>query len=192
MTRNSLVAAVAVTAGAVLVLGGCGGGGGTAASTPAGSPASGPASGTPSAAEMRPGVTLEDAGATAEKRVAGGTLVSIEREDGDAVWETQVVATDGTEHEIDVATSGGKVTSARVKKESAAKRAEHRTRVVAAKLTYAAAAAKMRAAVPNGAITELNLDDHRGTTVWEGDVRAGDVKHEVKLNAASGAVVTKN
>jgi len=194
MTRNSKVAAIAVAAGAVLVLGGCGGGGGTAAGASSSAPASGTPAGTPSGTssgqEMSPVVTLEDAGATAVKRVSGGTLVSIELEDGGAVWETQVVAADGTEHAIDVATSGGKVTSAHVKQESAAKRAEHRKRVSAAKLGYAAAAGKMRAAVPGGKITELNLDDHRGTTVWEGDVHAGNVKHEVRLNAASGTIIT--
>jgi uncharacterized membrane protein YkoI len=188
MKRNAKVAAVAATVGAVFVLGACGGGGGSAES----SPASSAASGAPSPAEMGPGVPLEKAGATAEKRVDRGTLTSIELENGAASWEAQVVAPDGTEHEINVATSSGKVTSAHVKKESAADRAKHRTRVAAAKLDYAAAARKMRGAVPGGKITELNLDDHRGTTVWEGDVRAGNVKHEVTLDAASGAVIAKN
>lgn len=181
-----MTAAMATTT-AVLALGACGGGNenGSAPSAPSG----GAASTAPSAARTGSAAALKHAGATAEKRVDGGTLVSIERESGGAVWETQVVAPDGKEHELDVAASGGTVRSAHVKKESAAKRAEHRKRVAAAKVGYATAADTMSGAVPGGSVTELNLDDRRGTTVWEGDVRTGGAKHEVKLDAASGAVL---
>ena len=47
-------------------------------------------------------------------------------------------------------------------------------------------------AVPGGRITELNLDDEAGRTVWEADVfDESQVKHEVAIDAVSGEV-TRN
>lgn len=195
--RNSaarFAAPAALGAAAVLALGACGGGtsptaSASAARTPAGPASSGPGARTPQA-EMRAPATLEKAGATAAGRVPGGTLVSIELEENGTVWETEVVAADGTEHAIDVHTRDGSVGASHVKRESAAKHAEHRQRVRAAKIDYRAAAAKARAAVRDGKITELNLDDHRGTTVWESDVTdTSGTKHEVRIDAASGALL---
>ncbi|WP_372698281.1 PepSY domain-containing protein [Arthrobacter sp. JSM 101049] len=204
---------LAVSASALLALSACSGSGGTGESAPAMSPSS--SSGTSSmASESSTGTTgstasasasstagsstpaggrtsLEDAAQTALDEVPGSTLTSIETEsDGDA-WEVQVVTDDGTEHEIDISMSDGTVIGQPVtKNEDAQDKKKHQDRVAAAKLDYKEAAEKLRDAVPNARIVELNLDTERGTTVWEGDlVDDGGTKHAVAVDAASGKVV---
>lgn len=190
--------AVALAAAGVLALGACGGSSGPGASSsapsssaPAGSTgAAGNGAGSGAGQGGGQSAGLEKAGAAAVAKVAGGTLVSIELERHGTVWEAQVVSRDGAEHEMDVSAATGAVTSAHAKREGAADRAKHRTRIADAKVDYADAAKKIRATVRDGRITELNLDGYHGGTVWEADVddHAG-VRHEVKLNAANGAVL---
>lgn len=154
---------------------------GSSASSSAGSPAS-------SAGAM---TSLDDAAQTALKEVPGGTLISIETEsDGDA-WEVQVVTDDGIEHEINISMSKGTVIGKPMTKtEDAQDRKKHQDRVAAATLDYKEAAGKLRDAVPNARIVELNLDSERGQTVWEGDlVDDGGTKHAVAVDAATGDVV---
>ncbi|NUT44062.1 MAG: PepSY domain-containing protein, partial [Thermoactinospora sp.] len=123
--------------------------------------------------------------------VPGSKLISIETEENGKLWEIQVVGADGTEHEMDV--QNGKVVSGpTTKEEDADDKAKHRARIAAAKLDYAQAADKIAAAVPEGRITELNLDTEKGKTVWEADVMTPDgTKHEVAVDAGTGTV-TKN
>jgi uncharacterized membrane protein YkoI len=133
---------------------------------------------------------LRRAGGTATSAVPDSTLISIEAE-RNARWEVQVVASDGTEHEMDVSSDGATVTSGpTAKNEGEADKAKHRDRVQSARLDYLAAADKVLAEVPEGTITELNLDSDDGTTVWESDVIDGSqMKHEVVIDAASGQVL---
>ena len=120
-------------------------------------------------------------------------MTSIETKRGGTRWNAQVVTPDGFEHELRIDGDGGSVLRGPTKEDDdAADRAEHKARVKAAKLDYATAAEKVVAAVPGARIVELNLDDRRGRTVWEADLVGPDgTKHEVKLDAASGAVVSK-
>ncbi|WP_344473776.1 PepSY domain-containing protein [Nonomuraea monospora] len=149
----------------------------TFASSPAGSPGAG---------------DLKQAAQAALGAVPGSTLVSIETEENGRLWEVQVVGKDGTEHQLDVE-SGKVVAGPTTEQEDADDKAKHRARVSAAKLDYAQAADKIVAAVPEGRVTELNLDTEQGKTVWEADVVGADgVKHEVAVDAATGAVTRNN
>ena len=54
------------------------------------------------------------------------------------------------------------------------------------------AASAMTGAV-DGTVTELGLDEDRGTVVWEGDVvDAQGVTHGVRVDAGSGDVVSRS
>ncbi|MFF1553258.1 PepSY domain-containing protein [Rhodococcus erythropolis] len=135
---------------------------------------------------------LERAAGTAVGAVPGSTVVSIETE-RDGTWEVQVVTADGVEHEMDVSGDGADVVAGPVSdNEDEVDRAKHRARVQAARLDYAAAVDAILAAVPNGTITELNLDGENGVTVWEADVLDDSgVKREVTIDAATGQVLRK-
>ncbi|TYB54190.1 metallopeptidase [Nonomuraea sp. PA05] len=159
----------------------------TSASSPSASspPGSSPA-GSPGAGD------LKQAAQAALGAVPGSTLVSIETEENGRLWEVQVVGKDGTEHQLDVE-SGKVVAGPTTEQEDADDKAKHRARVSAAKLDYAQAADKIAAAVPEGRVTELNLDTEQGKTVWEADVIGADgAKHEVAVDAATGAVTRNN
>lgn len=131
------------------------------------------------------------AGKTALGTVSGSTVISIESERNDTRWEVQVVTSDGVEHELETSKDGSSVLRGpRTSDDDASDRAKHRRRVSAAKIDYRRAADIMAKAVPQGRITELNLDTERGKTVWEGDVRINPgTKHEVKIDAANGEVI---
>ena len=200
-TVRTCGAAAALAVAGALAFGACGGSSGsTSSSTPASSGTSSSAApgGTPAGSVgasgdgsgAGPKTSLGKAGAAAVKKVAGGTLISIELERHGTVWEAQVAAKDGTEHKVNVSASTGSVTSTHAEHEGAADRAKHRTRIADAQVDYADAANKARATVPGGRVTELNLDGYRGRTVWEADVKdRSGVKHEVKLDAANGDVL---
>ncbi|MFC7107530.1 PepSY domain-containing protein [Nonomuraea rubra] len=135
---------------------------------------------------------LKQAAQAALGAVPGSTLVSIETEENGRLWEVQVVGEDGTEHQLDVE-SGKVVSGPTTEQEDNADKAKHRARVSAAELDYAQAADKIAAAVPEGRITELNLDTEQGKTVWEADVIGADgTKHEVAVDAATGSVTRNN
>ncbi|OBI61557.1 hypothetical protein A5667_10810 [Mycolicibacterium fortuitum] len=193
------VAAPALLGTLVLAFSGCTGGGdensGSAATTPmpettSTAPAvtsSGPVTAAPAKTDID---ALRRAGSTATAAVPGSTLISIETE-RDGRWEVQVVTADGTEHEMDISSDGATVTMGpTAKSEGEADKAKHRERVQAAHVDYRAAADKILAEVPNGTITELNLDSNNGTTVWEADVTdSSQAKHEVTIDAGSGQVL---
>ncbi|GAA3558920.1 hypothetical protein GCM10022419_044370 [Nonomuraea rosea] len=135
---------------------------------------------------------LRTAAQAALGAVPGSTLISIETEENGRLWEVQVVGQDGTEHQMDVE-SGKVVNGPTTEIEDAADKAKHQARVSAAKLDYAQAADKIAAAVPEGRITELNLDGEQGRTVWESDVVTPDgTKHEVTVDATSGTVTSSS
>lgn len=189
-----------IAAGAMIGLAACGGGndqstsggastdstGGANAATSSGKP------GSSSSAARGQVDNLINAGRTAERAVSKGTLIAIETERGGSIWEAQVVTSDGTEQELDVSGNGSKVVGGpSTKHEDKHDKTKHQDRVKAAKQNYEQAARKALAAVSHGKkVTELDLDTHRGKTVWEADVYdASNTKHEVKLDAAGGKVV---
>ncbi|MFD0685930.1 PepSY domain-containing protein [Actinomadura fibrosa] len=142
-----------------------------------------PGSGFPTASGL-----LERAGETARKAVPGSTLTAIESNQNG--WSANLVGSDGTERVLTLSPDGGQVTGNQAKSQDASGKSENQAAVKAAKLDYRAAAQRMRTAAPNTWITELNLDEKGGTTVWEGDLRgAGDSKHPVTIDAANGKVI---
>lgn len=179
MTATALVRVFAAATAAV-ALAACGG-----------LPGSGPASTAP-----QPGAVnqaLLNAGETAQAAVVGATVIAIETERDKTGWKVQVVSGDGTEHQVGVSADGTSVVSGpSVESETAQDKARHRSRVKAAKLDYRQAVSAVTVAVP-GRVTELNLGSHIGITVWEADVTDSDnTEHTVRIDAASGGVVTKN
>jgi uncharacterized membrane protein YkoI len=172
------------TAGVTVALAACSGG--QSPQTGASTPARAEQTDADNQALLRAGKTAQDA-------VPGSTLASIETERNDTRWEVQLVTADGTEHLVEVSTDGSNVTGGPdAKSETAQDKAKHRNRAQAAKLDYRQAVSAVTQALP-GRVTELNLDNHNGTTVWEADVSdSGNTKHEVSIDAASGDIVTKN
>ncbi|MFC4119672.1 PepSY domain-containing protein [Nonomuraea zeae] len=160
--------------------------------TPASPTASPPATPTGSPGAPAEAGDLRAAAQAALGAVPNSTLISIETEENGRLWEVQVVGQDGTEHQMDVA-AGKVVNGPTAEDEDAADKAEHRARVSAAKLDYAQAADKIMATVPEGRITELNLDGEQGRTVWESDVITPDgTKHEVTVDAVTGTVTSSS
>ncbi|GAA1335940.1 hypothetical protein GCM10009611_00270 [Arthrobacter roseus] len=122
--------------------------------------------------------------------VPASTLISIETESNGS-WEVQVVTKDGTEHEMDVSEDGSEVTRGPFSEnEDGDEKAKHQERVNTASIGYEEAAEKLLAVIKGSQITELNLDNENGTTVWEADLldEMGE-KHSVSMDAASGDVV---
>jgi uncharacterized membrane protein YkoI len=135
--------------------------------------------------------TLLRAGAAAVAAVPNGTLTYIRSSNESGTWRVLVVTPDGTDQSMDVSADGGTVMIGPTpKNESDTDKTQNRARVQAARLDYRAAVDKMLAAVRNGSITELDLGDSNGTTVWQADVwDYYIVEHKVTINAASGDLI---
>ena len=190
---RAILGLAALPVAAALVLTGCSadgdddtasaGAGGTATSSSAGR--TGTADSGPSTEDLLAAV------ATAQNAVGSGTVVSVEQERDGAAWEVLVVGDDGTEHEVHTerdgsATAGDPVTE----RPDADDRAEHERLLAAADLDVRDAVAAVTDR-HDGTVTEIGLDDHRGTVVWEADVRdTAGTAHSVRLDAGSGDVVT--
>lgn len=136
--------------------------------------------------------SLVQAGRTALAAVPDGTLTSIESERNGSAWEVQVVTADGTEQELELSADGTEVVTGPVtKNEDLADKSKQLDRISSAELRYEEAADKILEAVPDGRISELDLDSENGATVWEADVLASEgIKHSVQIDAASGEVLS--
>lgn len=195
--RRVALAASVLLAGALVVTGcanddrdddtAAGTGSGTAQSSGAGA---GSASGAATSAAAS-NDALVAAAATARDAVGSGTVIGVEQERGGSAWQVLVVTSDGQEHEVHTNAAGSSVEGTPTVDDSDADDVREDERfVAAAKLDVGDAAGKLQDVVA-GTVTELGLDDHRGTVVWEGDVRddAG-TKHSIRIDAGSGATVT--
>ncbi|HEX4813499.1 MAG TPA: PepSY domain-containing protein [Nonomuraea sp.] len=158
-----------------------------AMTTPGSSPASTPTGGSPAPTGGRVGsADLRRAAKAALAAVPGSTLISIESELSGRLWEVHVVDRDGVEHQMDVE-SGAVVRGPARESGDAEDRAELQELVRASRLGYAQAADRIAATVPEGWISELNLDRERGKAVWEADVVTPDgTKHSVTIDAMTG------
>ncbi|WIB31720.1 PepSY domain-containing protein [Curtobacterium sp. MCSS17_005] len=135
--------------------------------------------------------TLLAAVATARGEVGSGTVISVEREQGASAYEVLVVTKDGTEHEVHTNADGTSVAGTpQTEAADADDKAEHERFVAAADLSVKQAVDAFQD-LHAGTVTELGLDDHVGTVVWEGDVLdSSGTKHSVRIDAGSGDVVT--
>ncbi|PYY62314.1 MULTISPECIES: PepSY domain-containing protein [unclassified Curtobacterium] len=134
---------------------------------------------------------LVAAAATAREAVGSGTVTSVEQEAGGTSWEVIIVTSDGAEQEVHVDADGERTTAGPTEETADADDvAENERFVGAADLSVAQAASTLTKTV-RGTVTELGLDDHAGTVVWEGDVLDGSgTTHSIRIDAGSGKVVT--
>lgn len=135
------------------------------------------------------------AAASAVAKVPDSTLTFIQDEADDAgTWKARVVTPDGNEQQVKVGSDGYAVlVGPNPRNDSDADKAKRRALVQGAHLDYQAAVNKILAAVPDGSITELNLDDKNGTTMWEAVVWDTNlVEHKVAINAMSGELAANN
>ncbi|KAA8957645.1 metallopeptidase [Mycobacterium sp.] len=136
--------------------------------------------------------TLLRAGSTAVAKVPDSTLIFIQSDTADAgTWKIRLATPDGNEQELKTGSDGITVlVGPTPRNDSDADKAKRRNLVQAARLDYQTAVNKVLAAVPNGSITELRLDDKDGTTLWDADVYDTYlVEHKVAINATSGDLV---
>ena len=163
---------------------------GSSATDPAGT---GTGTGTSSSGSASSGSNkaLLAAVATARGEVGSGTVISVEQEQGASAYEVLVVTKDGTEHEVHTNADGSAVAGTpQTEAADADDKAEHERFVAAADLSVKQAVDAFQD-LHAGTVTELGLDDHVGTVVWEGDVLdSSGTKHSVRIDAGSGDVVT--
>lgn len=169
---------------------------GSSTSDSSGTDSSGSGSGSSSAgasgaASAGSNTALLAAVATARGEVGSGTVISVEQEQGASAYEVLVVTKDGTEHEVHTNADGTAVAGPpQTEAADADDTAEHERFVAAADLSVKQAVDALQD-LHAGTVTELGLDDHVGTVVWEGDVLdSSGTKHSVRIDAGSGDVVT--
>ncbi|WP_146249206.1 PepSY domain-containing protein [Curtobacterium sp. MCLR17_042] len=161
---------------------------GSSATDPAGTGTGSSSSGSTSSGSNK---ALLAAVATARGEVGSGTVISVEQEQGASAYEVLVVTKDGTEHEVHTNADGTSVAGTpQTEAADADDKAEHERFVAAADLSVKQAVDAFQD-LHAGTVTELGLDDHVGTVVWEGDVLdSSGTKHSVRIDAGSGDVVT--
>ncbi|MBB1198070.1 PepSY domain-containing protein [Curtobacterium flaccumfaciens] len=161
---------------------------GSSATDPAGTGTGSSSSGSTSSGSN---TALLAAVATARGEVGSGTVISVEQEQGASAYEVLVVTKDGTEHEVHTNADGTSVAGTpQTEAADADDKAEHERFVAAADLSVKQAVDALQD-LHAGTVTELGLDDHVGTVVWEGDVLdSSGTKHSVRIDAGSGDVVT--
>ncbi|MEE6272749.1 PepSY domain-containing protein [Georgenia wangjunii] len=196
-------AALTLVAGA---LAGCGGDGGSdqteepgieSTGSPAASPSETVTDLAPDQPSLSPGSSAspdafaaDDAGltalSTAETAVENARAFELDRSDDDGGrWEVQIAA-DGVEHEVRVSLDGTTLIDHEREDELDD---EDRTRLDAASVAAAEAGFNALSEV-SGAITEITLDEERGTVVWEVEVRTSDgADIDVLIDAATGEVL---
>ncbi|MBF4608610.1 PepSY domain-containing protein [Curtobacterium sp. VKM Ac-1393] len=186
--RVAALAALPVVA--ALALAGCSTAGSSTGSSAIGA-TTGTTGTTATAASAASNEALLAAVATAWKSVGSGTVISVEQEQRGSAYEVLVVTEDGTEHEVHTDAAGTGVTGTpQTETADTDDRAEHDRFVAAADLDVRTAVSAFED-LHAGSISELGLDDHLGTVVWEGDVVDGSgTKHSVRIDAGSGDVVT--
>ncbi|MEU4092848.1 PepSY domain-containing protein [Streptomyces sp. NPDC026673] len=130
-------------------------------------------------------VSLADAVASARAE-APGTAVSAELDDdrGGTDWEVEILAEDGTWHEVTIDAADGKVVSTH-QEQDRQDAAEARGALRGSKTDLLDAAEAASSARPGGTVTSVSLDDDSRT--WEVDVRSGKgTTHEVHVDPVSG------
>ena len=133
-------------------------------------------------------LTLEQAVARAQDAVKG-TVGSVDLEDGGTGWDLDVLAENGTWHEVEI-DAAGKVTEKAEESDDAEDKAEDKAEadaLKAAKVSAVQAAAAATGSVA-GTVTSVDLT---GQGAWEVEVRdAKGVEHEVLVDPADGKVVS--
>ena len=147
----------------------------TATSTPTPTPTSGP--------DVATIATL------AQRQAGRGTVVSVEDEADGTEWDVLVVLEDGTEQELHLAADGTVLAGPSDDPTDPNEESRNRAQVAAAAVGLAGAHRRMLAAVPGGRVTAIELDEYQQAVVWRGDVLVKGVRHDVRIDAVTGAVV---
>lgn len=142
----------------------------------------------PSSAEVpEEARALLAAGRTGLQQVPNSTVYAIEHENDGDLWEVEVVTGDGTKHEMYISRNGNEVVQA---PRNDGREAKYRERVGGAQLDFEAAVEAILGEVPAAVFEELNLDDEKGTIVWEADVIDGSgIARDVAIDASTGKVL---
>lgn len=134
-------------------------------------------------------VTAQEAAAKAEGQAPDATVVGIEldREHSRVAWEVKLVGRNNI-HEVYVDAANGRVLAAKLKHDSR-DHGEARSRVSRTKIAFDAAVRTAEAKLPGARVVEIELDDDHGALVWELHLlSSGPTKHEVKIDAVTGAL----
>lgn len=144
------------------------------------------ASPTPTAS---PGPTAAQIAALAVRQVGEGTVVSVADESAGTEWDVRVVTGDGSAQEVHLAKDGTVVAGPSADTTDPDARSANRAQVAAASVTLASAQKRMLAAVPGGIVTAVELSEYQDRVVWQGDVLARGLRHDVRIDAVNGSVV---
>lgn len=102
--------------------------------------------------------SLEKAATAAMNAVEGSTVVSVQSENGGAIWEVQLAGPDGTEQLLEVDASGKVVSEPRAKDTGKGEKARVMGIIKDAELNFKEAVEKVSSSVPQGKITHMSLD----------------------------------
>jgi uncharacterized membrane protein YkoI len=136
-------------------------------------------------------VDIKQAADTATKSVAGTvTSVDLEGSQGKPVWNVDVTDSKGTEHEVTVNATDGKITATRTDRDDDSDNRSDDDALTKAAKTDLAKAVDAALAKVNGTATSAGLENHHSTTrAWHVDVTdAKGTEHEVTINATDGKV----
>ncbi|MFD1722543.1 PepSY domain-containing protein [Amnibacterium endophyticum] len=119
-----------------------------------------------------------------------GTVTAVDDESFGTVWDVRVVEEDGSTQELHLGGAGRLLAGPSEVPTSADTMSANRAQVAAASISLADAADRMRAAVPKGRVTAIELTQYRDRVVWQGDVTNADgVRQDVRIDAVNGSVL---
>lgn len=183
MRRPVRIAFAAVVPALVLALAAC------SAPAPLPTPSAIPSS-TPSPTPTVAARSVPQIAAAALRAVGTGTVASVADESAGTVWDVQVVLDDGEIRELHLSPAGRVLAGPSSVPTSEDVMSTNRSRVAAASISLSDAVDRMRAAVPGGTVTAVELAQYRDRVVWQGDVTDADgVRHDVRIDAVNGAVL---
>ncbi|WP_328750586.1 PepSY domain-containing protein [Streptomyces sp. NBC_00285] len=132
-------------------------------------------------------VTAAEAIAAALKHTPGTAVSADLDDDGADAWEVTVVKGDGTEYDVRIAPDSGKVLGAQRDTDEDTD-AEDRAELAAVKKAGTDAREAALAAAVKGTVTEVGLDDDKGTVAWSVDTVKDGKQGEWKGALDSGKV----
>ncbi len=137
-----------------------------------------------------------DAASKAATDKVPGTVdeVELDEEDGNVVYEVDVIARDGTDTEVIVDAGNGKILAQEVDKDADEAKADKAEQAKLEKLAKIDANAASKAATDKvpGTADKVELDEEDGKVVYEVDVTAKDgTQSEVLVDATNGKILAE-
>ena len=153
------------------------------------SPSSASSSPTPSPTPTL-GPAVQRIAAIGRQSVGAGTVVRVDDQSDGSVRDVLVVQEDGSAQEVHLSAAGRVLTGPSPATADADARSANRSLVAAASVSLAGAADRMVAAVPQGRVTAIGLEEYQDRVVWRGDVTNADgVRQDVVIDAVNGSVL---